>query len=105
MSLALVSAAQLAYGYEANKRPLSGFGKVADNMMDPVILMTNFVGIVALTLGFGFYFGALIKYMQHRVNPLAVPISTVIILIIMATILVCLPFAYKIASAGIPMSF
>ena len=73
--------------------------------MEPVTIVTNFVGMIAITLGLSFYFGALVKYMQHRVNPLAVPISTVVLLLIMATILVCLPFAYKIASSGIPMSF
>jgi hypothetical protein len=85
-------------------QPPSGFGKVANNLMEPVIILSNFIGVAAITLGLSFLFGALVKYMQHRVNPMAVPISTVVLLLIMAIILICLPLSYKIASSGIPLS-
>jgi hypothetical protein len=86
-------------------QPPSGFGAIANNLMEPVTILSNFIGIASITFGLSFLFGALVKYMQHRVNPMAVPISTVILLLLMAVILICLPLSYKVASSGIPLSF
>jgi hypothetical protein len=86
------------------QRPV-GVGAVANNLMAPVTFGANFTGSIAISLGICFFFAALIKYIRHRENPLAYPISTVVILIIMGTILLALPFTYKISQAGFPMSF
>jgi hypothetical protein len=92
------------YAYYESNRPV-GAGAVANNLMSPVTFGVNFVGSIAISLGICFLFAALIKYIRHRENPLAYPISTVIILIIMGLLLIALPFTYKITQAGLPMSF
>ena len=76
---------------------MSGFGGMAKSMMEPVNILSDFVSSVALILGIMFIFGSFIKYLQYRVNPLAVPISTVVFLLICGIVLVLLPLAYKLA--------
>jgi hypothetical protein len=94
----------LALGISVSAHVASlGIGQIANNMMEPVSVLANFIGSIAITLGLTFQFAAVFKYMQHRVNPLAVPISTVVILIIMGVLLLALPFAYKISEAGFPL--
>ncbi len=75
----------------------SGLGAVASSLMGPVTLMTSFVNTMAIVIGVGFLFASFFKYMQHRVNALAVPISSVVYLFIFGIVLVLLPIAYKLA--------
>ena len=83
----------------------AGIGAVANNMMEPVGLFANFVGSGSIVIGIGFLFGALVKYRQHKRNEMAAPISTVILLFIMAVVLLLLPFAYKLTQSGVPVHF
>ncbi len=78
--------------------PVYGMGKVADNLLDPVSVFSSFISTISLMIGCCFLFASFIKYTQHRVNPLAVPISTVVFLVIMGIILVSLPLAYKLSN-------
>jgi hypothetical protein len=82
-----------------------GFGNVAENLLTPVIVVSDFVNTASIIVGISFIFGGFLRYLQHRVNPLAVPISTVVLLEVMGVFLVCLPLAYKLSEGGIPYSF
>lgn len=93
-----------AFVYAATTQPV-GFGGVAENLLEPVVIISNFVASTSIIIGGSCLFAALIRYLQHRVNPLAHPISSVIILLIMGIVLVCLPLAYKITENGIPFIF
>jgi Ca2+/H+ antiporter len=81
-----------------------GVGRVATNMMEPVTILANFIGSMSIVIGLSFLLGAVVKYSQHRMNPMAVPISTVVLLLIMGVLLVSVPFAYKLTDTGVPIS-
>ncbi len=78
----------------------TGLGAVAGNLMEPVEIVSAFVSTSSIILGGSFLFASVIKYSQHRINPLAVPISTVVLLVVMGIILVVLPLAYKLTDSG-----
>jgi hypothetical protein len=80
----------------------AGMGQVANNMLEPVYLISNFVSSASIIIGGTCLFGSFLKYMQHRVNPLAAPIGTVLVLFIMGLVLVCLPLAYRLTESGVP---
>lgn len=72
-----------------------GLGDVADTMVEPIDIAghlltdaTLIAGLVCLVAGF-------FRYMQHRINPLAHPLSTVIALLSMGTVFVLFPVIYK----------
>ena len=52
------------------------FGNVAQNMLEPVNVLTSFVLTACYVIGASFLFTSVIKYFEHRRNPLAAPIST-----------------------------
>lgn len=83
----------------------SGIGVVAQNLIEPVSILSGFVSTASLIIGVSFLFGALMRYMQYRQNPLAVPLSTVVMLFIMGLILVLLPLAYMLTENGIPYHY
>ncbi|MDR3477512.1 MAG: hypothetical protein P4M14_05705 [Gammaproteobacteria bacterium] len=80
----------------------AGIGQVANNMLEPVYLVSDFVSSAAIIIGGTCLFGAFLKYMQYRINPLAAPMSTVLVLFLMGLVLVCLPLAYKLTESGVP---
>jgi len=80
----------------------AGIGRVASNMLDPVYVVSDFVSTAAIIIGGTCLFGSFLKYMQYRVNPLAAPLSTVIVLFLMGLVLVCLPLVYKLTDSGVP---
>jgi FtsH-binding integral membrane protein len=82
----------------------TGAGKVADNLMEPVSILANFIGSMSIVIGISFLLASFLKYMQYRVNPLVAPISTVITLFIMGIVLLCIPLAYKLTEGGIPIN-
>lgn len=83
----------------------SGIGDLASNLLEPVYVASSFVNSAAIAVGVCAVFGAILRYMQHRVNPLAAPISTVIILFVLGVVLICLPLMYKLTESGIPYNF
>ena len=86
-------------------RHAAGMGEVAGNLIEPVNLLSNFVGTAAIVIGISCLFAAFLKYMQYRINPLAAPIGTVILLVILGVILTLLPFAYNLTESGIPYGY
>src|SRR5688572_13054181 len=86
----------------ANAAFSADLGQVADNLLEPVSVLSNFIGSASIVLGISFLFAALLKYMQHRISPLEVPISTIVMLVIMGVVLLLLPLAYKLTGSGVP---
>jgi len=72
-------------------KKIGGIGYVAQNIMDPVNLISDFVNSACFLIGGSFLLASLIKYREHRRNPLMVPLSTVFFLMIAGTILVLMP--------------
>ena len=79
-------------------------GGVAQNVMVPVSVASDFVSTGCFVIGGSFLFAAIIKYIEHRRSPLMVPISTVIFLFVAGILLILLPLAYKVTDSGIPFS-
>jgi hypothetical protein len=88
----------------AEKAPVVGAGKIAENLMVPVSILANFIGTMSIIIGITALFASFLKYMQYRVNPLASPIGTVFMLLIMGIVLLCLPLAYKLTTGGVPIT-
>ena len=86
----------------AAQTPPPGIGGVATNMLEPVYVVSGFISTASIIIGGTCLFGAFLKYMQYRVNPLAAPMSTVLVLLIIGIILVCLPLVYKLTESGVP---
>lgn len=83
---------------------VTGYGAVANNLMVPVTIVSNALSSIAIIVGITSLFAALLKYLQHRENPLAHPISVVITLLLIGIALVLLPLVYKLTVSGIPFS-
>lgn len=81
-----------------------GIGDVAENLMEPLSLISDFVNTGCFIIGGSFLFASLIKYIDHRRSPLMVPISTVIFLFIAGLALILLPFLAYVAEGGIKYS-
>lgn len=88
----------------AANAPLPNIGTVAQNIMEPVSLMADFIDTACFVLGASFLFASLIKFIEHRRNPLMVTISTVVFLFIAGIILILLPFVALVTEHGIPYS-
>jgi hypothetical protein len=74
----------------------SGFGGIAQNLLEPVSVLTDFINSACLAIGFALLFASFVKYMEHRRNPMAVLISNVILLLVLGIVLLCMPLAYKL---------
>ena len=79
-----------------------GIGDVANHLMEPVGFASDFIYTTCFVIGGSLLFASVIKYIDHRRNPLAVTISTVVFLFIAGLFLVALPFAYKVVNHGTP---
>lgn len=86
------------------KAGLPGIGNVAQNLMEPVSLMADFIDTACFVLGGSFILASVVKYFEHKRSPLMVPISTVVFLLIVGIVLVCLPFVALVTEHGIPYS-
>jgi hypothetical protein len=84
------------------KQTTQSIGQFAGELIGPVTILSNFISNGSIIIGVMSLFAALMRYMQYRVNPLASPISTVIVLVILGILLICLPFTYLLTGAGIP---
>ncbi len=88
--------------------PCSAFaesiGQFANEMIEPVTILSGFISSGSFIVGVMLLISALMRYMQYRVNPLASPLGTVFILLILGIMLICLPFVYLLTGAGIPFT-
>lgn len=83
----------------------SSIGQLADNIVEPISVLTNFIYSACVILGTCALFGAFLRYMQYRVNPLASPISSVLILLIIGVVLICLPLVSHLTDNAIPYHY
>jgi hypothetical protein len=83
----------------------AGLGDVAENLLEPVSLLSDFMSSACFVIGLSFLFASVVKYIEHRRSPLMVPISTVVFLFILAILLLLLPLAHKITESGVTHSF
>jgi hypothetical protein len=90
------------FGFDALAALTTGIGGMANSMMEPVGFMSDFIYTGCFVIGGSFLFASLIKYIEHRRNPLAVTISTVVFLLIAGIFLIALPFAYLVIHNGTP---
>ncbi len=77
-------------------------GDLAHDATDSLTVVSDFVGTVALVLGILALVSSFLRYLQHRVNPLAVPLGGVFLLGVLGCFLIALPFSYLLFGAGIP---
>lgn len=82
-----------------------GIGEVAQNLMEPVTLFSDFINSGCLVIGGAFIFASIIKYFEHRRSPLMIPISTVIFLLIAGIVLILLPVLSFFIEHGVPYTF
>jgi hypothetical protein len=80
----------------------SSLGGLASNLMSPVGVFSGFISSACLLIGGAFVFASLIKYFEHRRQPLMVPISTVVFLLIAGLVLILLPLIYHWTQNGVP---
>lgn len=83
---------------------LQGLGDFAKSLMQPVSILNNFISTGAIIVGVACLFAAFFRYNLYRINPLASPISTVILLLVLGLIMIGLPFLYLL-TGGVPFSF
>ncbi len=81
-----------------------GLGSVAQNILEPVGIVSDFLHTACIVIGASFLFASIIKYIEHRRSPLMVPISTVVFLLIAGLALVLFPFLGKLTQGGVPYS-
>jgi hypothetical protein len=96
--ICLILISNLAF---AEQQP-TGIGNYATELLEPVNVLSDFMGTGSIILGIACLFGALLRYGQYRVNPLAAPLSTVVILFILGLLLIGLPFIYILIGDGVP---
>ena len=75
----------------------ASMGDFANDALQPVLVLADFVGTTSLIVGGCSLFSAVIRYRQYRVNPLAHPISSVITLFLIGFVLLVLPFSYMVS--------
>ena len=73
-------------------RRKGGFGKIAQNIQQPVTGVIEIVKGICLVVGIGMLVGALIQYKTHRQNPVEVTMGSVITLLLAGLALIGLTF-------------
>lgn len=80
----------------------NSIGDIAYQLVEPVSIVSDFIGTSSLIIGIMCVFASFLRYLQYRVNPLVAPMSTVIILLVLGLVLIGLPFIYKVLGYGLP---
>jgi hypothetical protein len=71
--------------------PNIGVGEFANEMVEPIGLVASLITTGSIMIGIGCLFGAFLRYSQYRINPLAAPIGSVILLVVLGLVLLALP--------------
>lgn len=90
-----------ALTFAAQQNP--GLGDYAQSLMQPVGVLNNFISSGAIIIGVACLFAAFFRYNLYRINPLASPISTVILLLVLGLVMIGLPFLYLL-TGGVPFT-
>ena len=75
-------------------------GHLAFNIMGPLSLLLNLIYLACFIVGGSLVFASIIKFLEHRQNPLTVSISLVITLFISGIVLLFLPFISYLTGHG-----
>jgi hypothetical protein len=75
-------------------------GQLASNIMVPLGLLLNLLYMACFIVGASLIFASVIKYLEHRQNPLVASISLVITLFVSGTMLIFLPFISYLTGHG-----
>jgi len=79
----------------------AGLTNVVDNLMVPITLAVGFMSTASLIVGMTCVFASFVRYRQHRSNPLAHPIGTVLALLGAGLVLLFLPLIYRLTESGV----
>ncbi len=79
-------------GYQLACAESAGFGSIAQGINEPLTVLIQFVRIVCIVTGVGLIVGGFVKYKQHRDNPVEVPLSSCIFLVLGGIALIVLTF-------------
>lgn len=77
-------------------------GHLADNLMSPITMAAGFLNGISVIIGAICLFSSVVRYMQHRVNPLAQPLGTVVLLLVLGIVLLALPLVDQLTESGVP---
>lgn len=93
---------QLTYaGIAVTESSQESLGQLSTQLLNgPVSVLGNFLYIVFYVAGGMMIGGSLIQYKAHRDNPLQVPISRPIFMLILGLVLVATPFAIRLTVGG-----
>jgi len=80
----------------------TSLGDMAQDLLEPVTIISDFVNTAAIVVGICCLLGAFLRFLEYRKNQMVSPISTVVLLFIMGLALLGLPFIYKLTGEGIP---
>lgn len=80
----------------------TSLGELATDLIEPVSIVSDFIGTGSIIIGICSLIGAFLRYLEYRKNPMVSPISTIVVLFIIGLALVSLPFIYKLTGEGIP---
>jgi hypothetical protein len=75
---------------------VASIGEFAAGLMEPVSILNKFMTTGSVVLGIVCIFSAFLRYMQHRVNPMAQPLGNVVFLFLLGGALIGLPFMHLI---------
>ena len=81
----------------------SGLSHIANALMSPLSVATDFLHTACLLLGSAFIFASIVKYFEHRRNPLMTTLTTVIFSFMAGLMLLSLPLVIYIKVNGIPL--
>ncbi|MFN3233948.1 MAG: hypothetical protein ACE365_00855 [Gammaproteobacteria bacterium] len=73
------------------------YGTVTGNVLNMAKTLSGFINTVFFILGAGFLMMAFVQYNQHRKNPIQVPISRVIVLVLLGLVFLLITLIAKYA--------
>lgn len=89
------------FAEESASSVLLSLGDVANNALEPAIIVIDLLYVVYLTLGTGLLTASVVKFFERRVNPLGVTISQVIFLFFAGLFVLLVPYLFTQSQHGI----
>ncbi len=78
--------------FAARRKTQAGLGDLASNMLVPAMGIRDLIHVVCLLTATGLLIGSFILFIQHRRNPIEVPMSKPFTMIFVAIALILLTF-------------
>lgn len=100
----LVFAMSICYASYALSDDASGavptLGDAAVNLLEPVLIVTQFMYLIYVVLGTTFVMASVIKFFERRINPLGITIMQIIFLFIAGVFMLALPYLLEHSQEG-----